>query len=171
MKTKVTFLQTLFLMAALCAVLAVPRTAQAQTYRVLTLPNLYTSVSAGINTNGVGFDNSNGGTANTGLKLPRNLSSGFTFQTTFSCPTVTLAAVSFVLQGSVDGTSYNNIPGTTVNAVVPASAASANNTNVVYLTNFPASAVQNFNWIRLAGITNGNAATASSITTQIGYWE
>ncbi len=167
MKTKLTLL---LLLTGLLALFA-PARVQAQTYRLLTLPNVYTSVTAGINTNGLGFDNANGGAANTGLKLPRKLTDGFSFQTTFACPTVTLALVSFVLQGSADGTNYHNIPGSAVVASVPASAASANNTNVVYWTNFPAASVQNFNWVRLAGITNGNAADATSITTQIGYWE
>ncbi len=167
MKTKLTSLLFLTLLLALLGPLA----AQAQTYRLLTVPNIYTTVTAGINTNGLGFDNANGGAANTALKLPRKLTDGFSFQTSFACPTVTLALVSFVLQGSVDGTNFHNIPGAAVIASVPASAASANNTNVVYFTNFPASAVQNFNWVRLAGITNNNAADASSITAQIGYWE
>lgn len=170
MKTK-NSLSALCLLTVLTLFCFAPPQAQAQTYRLLTLPNIYTTVTAGVNTNNLYFDNSSGYPVNTGLKLPRSLSSGLSFQTTFSCATVTLAAVSFVLQGSVDGTNYNNIPGTTFNAVVPASAASANNTNVVYATNFAAATVQQFQWIRLAGITNGNAADATAITAQIGYWE
>lgn len=170
MKTNIKHLP-LLLLTVLTLFCFAPPQAQAQQYRLYTLPNIYTSVSAGINTNGIGFDNANGGEANTGFKLPKSLAGGLSFQTSFSCATVTLAAVSFVFQGSIDGSNYNNIPGTTFNAVVPASAASANNTNVVYNTNFAASVLQQFAYIRLAGITNGNAANASSITTQIGFWE
>ena len=156
---------------SLLLLLCIGLNADAQQYRLYTLPNVWTSVSAGINTNASTFDNSNGGSANTGLRLPKRLSDGAALQASFSCATVTLAAVSFVLQGSVDGTNYNSVPGTTFNAVVPASASSANNTNVVYNTNFAASVFQQYQWVRLAGITNGNAADASSITLQLGFWE
>jgi len=171
MKTKLNSFLPLFLLTALLSFAVLLPQAQAQTYRLYTLPNIYTSVTAGINTNGLGFDNSNGGAANTGFRLPRKLTDGFSLQVSFSCATVTLAATSFVLQGSADGSNYNNIPGSTVNAVVPASAASGNNTNVVYWTNLPASAVQHFQTVRLAGITNGNAADITAITAQIGFWE
>lgn len=161
----------LFVLPLLIFAFLAPPVAEAQTYRILSLPNAYTSLAAGLNTNNLAFDNATGGPVNTGFKLPKKLTDGFGFQASFSCPTVTLAAVSFVLQGSIDGTNYHSVPGSAVNAVVAASASSANNTNVVYFTNFPASAVQNFNYVRLAGITNGNAADLSTIRTAIGFWD
>lgn len=170
MKTK-NSLSALILIAVLTLFCFAPPAAQAQTYRLLTLPNIYTTVTAGVNTNNLYFDNASGYPVNTGLRLPKSLSGGLSFQTTFTCATVTLASVVFVIQGSADGTNFHNIPGSALVAHIPASAASANNTNVVYATNFPASAIQQFQWIRLAGITNGNAADATAITAQVGYWE
>lgn len=144
----------------------------AQVYRSYLLPNSYGTVAAGLNTNNLYFDNATGGPVNTGFKLPKKLSDpGLSFEANFQCATVTLALVSFVIQGSIDGTNYNNLPGTTLVASVPATASSANNTNVTYFTNFPVSAVSGYQWIRLAGYTNGNAASITSPILKVGYWE
>jgi hypothetical protein len=167
-----TFLRSACVLCVLFVLFVLAPPAQAQTYRFKTLPNSYGTLPAGLNTNNLYFDNATGGAVNTGLKLPRRLADpGLSFQAQFQCATVTLAAVSFVLQGSLDGTNYHSVPGSALVAHVPASASSANNTNVVYFTNFPVSAVSGFNWIRLAGYTNGNNADVTSPVLQVGWWE
>lgn len=152
----------------LAALIAIP--AMAQAYKPLSIPS-FSSLSAANNTNNLGFDNATGGTAFNAVTLPRKLTDGLTLSHTFTCATVTLASVTFVYQGSVDGTNYHNIPGSALVAHIPASAASANNTNVCYTTNFSQAALQGWRYFRLAGGTNANAADITGVVITAGYWD
>lgn len=159
----------LFTIAVLAiSLLAIP--AKAQTYKTQSISS-FSALSAANNTNNLAFDNATGGTAFTAWRLPRKLTDGLTLSHSFTCATVTLASVTFVYQGSVDGSNFHNIPGSALVAHIPASAASANNTNVVYTTNFSQAALQGWNYFRLAGGTNGNAADITGVTVTAGYWE
>ena len=142
---------------------------QAQTYKTLSVPS-YATVAPG-DTNNLGFDNATGGANLTAVKLPKNLASGLTLSHKFIVATGTLASVVFVYQGSIDGTNFHNVPASALKAHIPASAASGGNTNIVYSTNFSQASLQGWNWLRLAGTTNGCGVDMTSVLITAGYWD
>lgn len=161
----------LALLAALAAFfLHQPETARAQSpgvnasapvYKTNRVPTTWTTVTAAANSNVVGFGNSGGYTAPAAVRLPYQ--QPMALWANFQCATVTLANVAVVVQFSPDSNLWANLPGNTFTVSTGASAASANNTNVTVATNWTAAQLAGFNWMRVAGTTNGNAADITSL--------
>jgi uncharacterized membrane protein len=170
LKTSFPFVAVIAVVAAVLCLAPLPVRAQAQVYRTVSVPS-FSTIPASANTNNLAFDNATGGPLLSAIRLPKLLQDGLTMSYKFSCATVTLTSVTFVHQGSVDGTNYHNIPGSALVAHIPAGAASANNTNIVYTTNFSKTALQGWNWFRLAGGTNANPVDVTSVLVTAGYWE
>ncbi len=156
----------------LCVLLAAPPPAHAQNaVKTNDFAFPWATVTAGVSSNIVSWGNASGNTAAASLRInPGGL--GATFTWSFNCPTVTLAAASCVLQGSVDNATWANAPqGSGVIVLfVPASAASAGNTNVVYSTNVSQALLGNYPYWRIASSTNGNAATLTHTRLTVGNY-
>lgn len=150
-----------------------PPEAAAQNYRLLTIPNPWATVSAGVSSNTVSMTNNGGYAAPAFLTLPKVPKYGVDFMPTFTCPTVTLASVRFVIQPSIDGTNFGNVQGgqNLLDYTIPAGTASGNLTNVAGYTNWTAATLGNKRYLRIGAIGNGNAAALSSINLTIGYWD
>lgn len=159
MKTRFRFLVSTLLLTL--GLLLAARPAFAQVIATNDVPNPWPTVTAGVASNVVSWANSGGYTAGNSLRL-QTTALGQRFTWSFSCATVTLATATAVLQLSPDNATWANVPngqGSCVTITVPASAASANNTNVVFSTNVSQATIGNNLYARLASVTNGNAAS------------
>lgn len=148
------------LLSAALLLLGLSGSIQAQQVKTNDLALPFAAVIGNVNSNILTWGNSGGYAAAASTRvIPSALGMNITWS--FSCATATLAAATCVIQGSVDNTTWHNVPGLggAFNVTVPASAASANNTNVVYSTNLTQAQCGLFQWWRIASMTNGNAAT------------
>lgn len=172
-------LALLTLLTLLAALFAAPP-ARAQTYKTndLTLP--FTTVTAGVASNTVAFGVSGGWTTATPYEIKSQdwVNYPWTMTVNFSCPTVTLAAATFVFGFGVDGSNFENIPGRTLAVSSGTTVASGNPTNLTVTfnssdTNFVGSARQapRLPYVTLLGATNGNAApiTINRVTIRERY--
>lgn len=160
------------LLGVLCFLLfnlAVP--AHAQNMVTNDVPDPFPTLALAGNTNILSWGNSGGVAAGNAIKFnPGAL--GMNATVSFQCATVTLALVTFVLQGSVDNALWHNVPNGpgAFTISIPASASTANNTNVVFSTNFTQAACGNFIWWRLASKTNNNSVNLTSCRTTLAKW-
>lgn len=160
-------------LAAAFAVSLTPRNAEAQSpginksapaLRTNDVPLPWTTVTAAANSNVLGYGNSSAYSPAAAVRLPYQ--QPMSIWVSFQCATVTLANVALVLQTSPDSNTWENVAGRTIVLNTGASAASANNTNVVLGTNLTAAQLSGGNWMRIASTTNGNAANLTSLRVQ-----
>ena len=170
MKTPFVF-RVLALASLLTALLAAPPEAAAQTMRTNDVPLPFASITAAANSNILTFANSGGYAAAAAIPIQAP-ALGITFYWQFSCATVTLANASVVLQGSADNTVWPTQPGGAGCFTIStgASAASANNTNVVVATNLTQAQIGPYRYFRVAGGTNGNAANITAPRLTASWW-
>lgn len=154
------------LLALLIALLllAVPG-AHAQVYRTNNMNLPFTLVTAAANSNVIAWGNASGFANAMPYQFQEFVIPPVPYQVIvdFSCPTVTLAATTFVLGFGAETNKFGTSPNSIATIVVPATAANANRTNQIAIyssteTNLMLRLPPLLPYMTLLSVTNGNAA-------------